>query len=160
MNNLPISVPVLNTASAVPEEKENTVATNTPTVTQPQALEIPALQEDSPLSDTDQQIWTIDHHETNQILKHGEHAILTLNSNPSTGYSWHVKSEHKILEIKDKRYRQHAPHAPKIVGAPGFQSMRIHTKEKGNEKLHLIYKRAWCADSENDKQMTLNVEVV
>jgi inhibitor of cysteine peptidase len=70
--------------------------------------------------------------------------VISLESNPSTGYGWHV------LQIDPARLEQvgEAEFSPAeadddLVGSPGVEILRFKTVGSGTTTLTLTYDRAW-----------------
>jgi inhibitor of cysteine peptidase len=85
--------------------------------------------------------------------------VISLESNPSTGYGWHV------AEIDPARLEQvgEAEFSPadadeQLVGAPGVETLRFKTVGSGITTLTLTYDRTWEDDSA-EQTFTLTVSV-
>lgn len=72
----------------------------------------------------------------------GETFLISLESNPSTGYSWKMDPPEgdKTLELLDSR--DVASSAP-MPGAPGKQVYTLRALSAGQTKINFIYQRPW-----------------
>ena len=77
-------------------------------------------------------------------VKSGDVITLTLNSNPTTGYSWQVMEiDNAVLAQQgDPEYKQ-ASGAQGLVGAGGTETIRFSVVGKGTTTLELGYMRPW-----------------
>jgi inhibitor of cysteine peptidase len=69
--------------------------------------------------------------------------VLTLVSNPSTGFAW------KLLTPLDKRVAKLVSHryvapASKLIGAAGREVWRFRALARGTTTLRLVYVRSWA----------------
>ncbi len=90
-------------------------------------------------------------------LKEGDTLTVKLASNPSTGYSWGLKSvDAAVLDALGKpEYKQER----NIPGGGGIETWRFQAVAAGQTTLTLIYHRSWEKDSPPDRTFTLNVTV-
>lgn len=77
-------------------------------------------------------------------LQPGETLTLTLESNPTTGYSWQVlELDNAVLVPEgDPEYKQSSG-AEGLVGAGGTETFRFKTIGSGETSLSLGYMRPW-----------------
>jgi inhibitor of cysteine peptidase len=77
-------------------------------------------------------------------VKPGDVITLTLNSNPTTGYSWHVMEiDNAILAQQgDPEYKQ-ASGTEGLVGAGGTETFHFKASGAGSVTLKLGYMRPW-----------------
>lgn len=77
-------------------------------------------------------------------LQPGETLTLTLESNPTTGYSWQVMElDNAVLTQEgDPKYKQSSG-AEGLVGAGGTETFRFKTIGSGETSLSLGYMRPW-----------------
>ena len=76
-------------------------------------------------------------------LKKGEQIRIELDSNPSTGYSWHLSNQselNKVIAIVKKGFDEKKSH---LIGSPSKQFWDIKGKKPGLAYLVLEYKRQW-----------------
>lgn len=76
-------------------------------------------------------------------LKPGDVLNLTLNSNPSTGYTWHVtQNDEKILLQLGEPQFSFGNQTP-MPGASGAETFQFKALSKGTTTLTLVYLRPW-----------------
>lgn len=74
-------------------------------------------------------------------LKKGQTLVITLESNPTTGYSWEVvELEEDILRQMGEPEFQPESEA---LGAPGVEILRFEATKPGQTALKLVYHRPW-----------------
>lgn len=91
----------------------------------------------------------------------GDRLIVTLASNPSTGYSWNLS------EISDTGVVQYvsdediAPEQtdPPVVGAPGQEAWTFEALDAGTATISLKYIRPWETDAEPAETFEITVTV-
>jgi inhibitor of cysteine peptidase len=90
-------------------------------------------------------------------LNSGQTLVVSLESNPSTGYSWErAPTEDQILQqAGEPEFREGRPG---VVGAPGQQVFRFQATATGTTKLDLVYHRPW--EQEAKPEGTFSVTVV
>jgi len=79
------------------------------------------------------------------VLEQGQVLVVSLASNPTTGYGW------EVMEVDESILRQEgdpefvAPEvgATPLVGAGGTETFRFVVKGSGETKLTLAYRRSW-----------------
>ncbi|OPY74035.1 MAG: Chagasin family peptidase inhibitor I42 [Syntrophorhabdus sp. PtaU1.Bin058] len=95
--------------------------------------------------------------ETPFVMKAGDEFVLTLESNPTTGYRWQIadKPDEKIVRLIGSEYK--APDT-KLVGAGGNEIWTFRAEGKGKAAINLIYVRPWEKGTPPAK--TANVTIV
>jgi len=95
------------------------------------------------------------------VLKQGQVLVVTLESNPSTGYSWAVvENQNSILAQQgDSEFIQPEQSDPPMVGAGGWEVFRFKAISPGQETLELVYRRAWETDAEPANTFSIDVVV-
>ena len=93
-------------------------------------------------------------------LAPGQDLIVTLESNPSTGFRWEVVD----LDQSILRQAGEAHYAPAGPGQPppgqgGRETWRFQAVGPGRTTLQLAYRRAWEKEVEPQKTYTLHVLV-
>ena len=90
----------------------------------------------------------------------GGTVTLTLESNPTTGFSWTKtdKVDASILKLERNDYRQNANPAG-MVGVGGRTTIVYRALKKGTAKIDLTYMQPWEPDSEFNTDYTVTVEV-
>lgn len=77
------------------------------------------------------------------FLKRGETKIISLESNPTTGYSWSLYSKNTrntIVGIEELPYKADDTG---LIGSGGTQSWKITGKKRGIAHIRFDYKRPW-----------------
>ena len=89
-------------------------------------------------------------------LSPGEVLVLSLESNPTTGYTWEIdKNDSAILQpLGEPGFTPES----KAMGAPGQQVFRFKAAAHGQTSLTLIYHRSWEKDV--PPAQTFSIEVV
>ena len=99
---------------------------------------------------------------TTQQVKKGEVLAITLESNPSTGYSWFaaISDPKVIVQMGEPQYQEPASSAgTPLLGASGKQTFFLQAVETGTATVSLEYKRGWETDVASEKTITIMVEV-
>lgn len=78
-------------------------------------------------------------------LAPGQLLSLTLPSQPSTGYRWHLNSQ-ALTGLKLLSHAQHMPKQPELVGAMGQSVWQFQALEPATGYLALSYQRPWEAE--------------
>jgi len=75
----------------------------------------------------------------------GQTFFVSLSSNPTTGYTWNIKStvDDKILALIDHSYQTVDTKYPPIVGQGGQQYWQFKVLQPGTADLQLVYARPW-----------------
>jgi len=96
--------------------------------------------------------------ETPFVMKVGDEFVLTLESNPTTGYRWQVadKLDGKIVRLISSEYK--APDT-KLVGAGGNEVWTFRAEGRGKTAINLIYVRPWEKDTPPAKTATVIIAV-
>lgn len=80
-------------------------------------------------------------------LKRGQTLIVSLPSNPATGYRWALRdvSAEQLKSLGPEVYS-----SPKsdLIGGDGLSTWRFEAVEAGGGRLYLTYQRPWEADVE------------
>jgi inhibitor of cysteine peptidase len=84
--------------------------------------------------------------------------VISLESNPSTGYGWHVAEidPARLEQVGEVEFTSDADEG--LVGAPGVETLRFKTVGSGITTLTLTYDRPWEDDS-TGQTFTLTVSV-
>jgi inhibitor of cysteine peptidase len=90
----------------------------------------------------------------------GQQLVVTLDSNPSTGYDWQVVGEPDaaVLSIGERVYVP-TPVDPGVVGSGGVTASRFTAVAAGTTSIVLRYKRSWEDDTPADELVTVEVTV-
>lgn len=76
---------------------------------------------------------------------------ITLDSNPTTGYSWVLLFDNKFLELRDRSFKMNSIR----LESPGKEIFKFNPIKRSNTTLTMICKRTW----EKHKIQKLNFEV-
>jgi predicted secreted protein len=93
-------------------------------------------------------------------VKMGNKVIVTLCSNPTTGFQWSEKAQignPQVLE--QKSYKFVAPTNTGIVGAPGNAVWTFEAMGQGTSTVYLEYSRNWQGGEKAVQTFKLNVTV-
>ena len=92
-------------------------------------------------------------------VKLGSVLELKLEATPGTGSQWLLKDSSQLLQLLDADNLKFSTPETKepIVGQSGHQRLHFRTKKKGEETIHLIYKRTWEAESTNSCDIKIEV---
>lgn len=91
------------------------------------------------------QLAEADNGRTNSV-KSGTEIVITLEGNPTTGYSWDVASfsTNRLQKIGAAQYRQTEQHDSRPrVGVGGRFLFKFKAIESGRADLKLVYRRSW-----------------
>lgn len=76
------------------------------------------------------------------VVSTGDALLVSLESNPSTGYGWQVsKNDPAILKLVGAPVYQPASHP--MPGAPGHQLFKFEATSAGSDAIELTYARPW-----------------
>jgi len=70
----------------------------------------------------------------------GETYTIVLESNPTTGYSWHAVYDEAGLELVEQEYE---PGESGLIGAGGTERLIFKALAKGVYEIRLLYQRPW-----------------
>jgi len=88
--------------------------------------------------------------------KVGQVICIKLQSNPSTGYDWYIKTKPDIVEaVGSTEYTSNKDE--RLVGAPGITQFEFKVTEKGTGKLTLIYKRNWEGELPSSQMFSITI---
>jgi inhibitor of cysteine peptidase len=90
-------------------------------------------------------------------LQKGQVLVITLESNPSTGYSWARQgAEDRILtQVGEAEFQAKS----NLVGASGAEVLRFRAAGAGQTTLELAYRRPWEQGVAPEKTFTLQIVV-
>ena len=89
-------------------------------------------------------------------LKKGQALVITLEANPTTGYTWEVvepRDEQVLRQVGEIEFKQESD----LIGAGGVQIIRFEVVNAGRAALKLIYHRPWETDVEPLKTFAIQV---
>lgn len=93
-------------------------------------------------------------------LSSGQVLVVTLASNPTTGYSWEVSEvdEAVLTQLGEAEFRQAPAEGEPVTGAGGTETFRF-AAAAGETTLTLVYHRPWEKDVEPLETFTVQVVV-
>ncbi|GAB3481806.1 protease inhibitor I42 family protein [Azotobacter salinestris] len=84
-------------------------------------------------------------------LESRQHLVLSLPSNPSTGYRWQVReSAARVLRSLGPEVYSEAEESG-VVGSAGQSTWRFQAVQAGKDNLLLVYQRPWEVGKEPEK---------
>jgi inhibitor of cysteine peptidase len=88
----------------------------------------------------------------------GQHFDISLESNPSTGYSWQVvqSPNKKVVRVLDSHFVEPSGDA---LGAPGTEVWQFQAVGKGTTKMVMEYSQPWEKSAPPAKRYTLTINV-
>ncbi len=94
-------------------------------------------------------------------LEQGQILVVTLESNPTTGYRWEVvEIQESILEqMGEAEFKPSQTGEPPLVGAGGWEIFRFKAISAGQTSLKLVYHRPWEEGVEPVKTFSIKVVV-
>ncbi len=93
-------------------------------------------------------------------LRQGQILAVTLESNPTTGYSWApVEKQNSIFEPFGDPIYFPPEEVDGVVGAGGWEIFYFRSVSAGQETLQLVYRRSWETDVEPIKTFSIDVVV-
>lgn len=96
-----------------------------------------------------------------QQLKAGQVMSISLESNPSTGYSWSATSSDPavMMQMGEPEMQEPTASATPVVGAPGMATLYFQAVKSGAATITLNYQRSWEQGVTPEKTITIMVEV-
>lgn len=90
----------------------------------------------------------------------GQRFIISLESNPTTGYNWELTPDNSgTYQLLGKEYTQD-PASKGLVGAGGTQTFTFQGVKAGKGSIRLTYRRSWMPpDQPGDKVLTFTITV-
>jgi inhibitor of cysteine peptidase len=97
---------------------------------------------------------------TTQQLKPGEVMMITLESNPSTGFNWFatIADTNVLVQMGEPEFEEPSSSTP-LVGAPGKLTIFFQAVNPGTTTLTLDYERGWETGVVPAQTITITVEV-
>jgi len=99
------------------------------------------------------------HNNSQKEIVGGQTLVVTLVSNPTTGYRWEVAEADKAIlrQVGAAEFKSSAPSNPPLVGAGGTETFRFETNGAGTTTLKMIYRRSWETSVPPIKTFTMQV---
>jgi inhibitor of cysteine peptidase len=79
---------------------------------------------------------------------------ISLDSNPTTGYSWQADFDQEYLELVSQEF---VPPQSDLVGAGGTEIFAFQALEVGETKLTLVYKRSWETEAAETRVFIIKI---
>jgi inhibitor of cysteine peptidase len=76
----------------------------------------------------------------------GKEFTISLESNPSTGYTWEANYNADMLKLKEKRFEPASPQGPAATPLPGSAGKDVFTFipiKSGQTTVKMFYQRQW-----------------
>ena len=80
-------------------------------------------------------------------LSRGQTLIVSLPSNPATGYRWALR-EVSAEQLKSLGPEVYSSPKSDLIGGDGLSTWRFEAAEAGDGRLYLTYQRPWETDAE------------
>ncbi|MFQ5595654.1 MAG: protease inhibitor I42 family protein [Anaerolineae bacterium] len=95
---------------------------------------------------------------TSVNLEAGQTLIVTLKSNPTTGYDWQVdEMDEGVVKLVTQEFKPASD--PDRLGAPGQTEFQFQAVGAGTTSLRLIYVRSWETDVEPQDTFEITITV-
>ena len=91
-------------------------------------------------------------------LKKGQPLVVTLEANPTTGYTWEVAEPLDEQVLRQAGEPEFKPESD-LAGAGGVQILRFEAVNAGQTALKLAYRRSWEKDVEPLNTFSIQVVV-
>lgn len=86
----------------------------------------------------------------------GQTLALTLESNPTTGFSWAAAQDQELFDVQELYAAQ--PQSQPVSGSGGWQTFLLTPKRAGTARVTFTYRRPW-EPSEADPQFCFTFEI-
>lgn len=90
-------------------------------------------------------------------LKQNSIFSITLPANPTTGYSWGLRTLPSQLMLLDSGYKQSDDCKPGMIGCGGDTTYTFKAVKKGTDKVEFQYGRQWETDSSDIRVVNIDV---
>lgn len=91
-------------------------------------------------------------------LHTGQMLIVSLPSNPATGYRWHLR-EVSSDQLKSLGPEVFSSAKNDLIGGDGISTWRFQAEQAGTGRLYLTYQRPWETDDEPAGLFDCRIEV-
>jgi len=88
----------------------------------------------------------------------GQEFIISLASNPTTGYGWQENHDETMVELVERTYQQGEGAEQGMVGAGGVELFRFRALSPGDTRITLVYKRPWEEEIADQKIFTVDIK--
>ena len=92
-------------------------------------------------------------------LTQGQELVLTLPSNPTTGFRWELRNPAAgvLRRLGPEVYSN--PDDNGLVGSGGESTWRFRADASGDDRLELVYRRPWEKDAEPAESFSCAIQV-
>jgi inhibitor of cysteine peptidase len=88
-------------------------------------------------------------------VRRGERFKIELDSNPTTGYRWHILFLDKtILKLISSEF---VPHIANQIGSAGIERFDFQASKEGTTSIKMAYKRVWEEETMKSNEFCVNV---
>jgi inhibitor of cysteine peptidase len=88
-------------------------------------------------------------------VKCGDKFKIEVESNPSTGYKWHLLLFNEdILKLISSEF---VPNLTNQIGSSGIERFNFEAKKEGRTSIKIVYKRAWEKQAMKSNEYFVNV---
>jgi inhibitor of cysteine peptidase len=114
----------------------------------------------TPSSTADKINLSMDYNGRQIELTNGQTFNITLETNPSTGYSWEVvELNNSIIQKIGESVSEPNITEKNMVGAPVMQTFQFEAINTGQTTLKIVYHRIWEKDVAPEKTFSINLTV-
>ena len=78
---------------------------------------------------------------------------ISLDSNPTTGYSWSAEVDPDFLKVKDDTYKSES----NLLGAGGVQTIEFEALKTGQTKITMKYMRPWEKEAIKNHEIAVTI---
>ena len=90
-------------------------------------------------------------------VENGDEFVISLKSNPTTGYTWEESSESSMVSLVNVDYQQDEADED-MVGVGGKEFFTYRAKQAGETKIEMVYGQHW-EGGEVDKPLVYTVVI-
>ncbi len=84
----------------------------------------------------------------------GEKFAISLQSNPTTGYSWQPEFDSEFVELIERKF---VPPSSELLGAGGVETFVFLARRAGQVEIKLRYERPWEKQPIEEQSRTVNI---
>ncbi|MER1025838.1 protease inhibitor I42 family protein [Pseudomonas aeruginosa] len=93
-------------------------------------------------------------------LTQGQELVLTLPSNPTTGFRWELHNPAaSVLKRLGPEVYSNSEEDSGLVGSGGESTWRFRVAASGDDRLELVYRRPWEKDAEPAESFSCAIQV-
>ena len=93
-------------------------------------------------------------------LTQGQELVLTLPSNPTTGFRWELRNPAaSVLKRLGPEVYSNSEEDSGLVGSGGESTWRFRVAASGDDRLELVYRRPWEKDAEPAESFSCTIQV-